>query len=82
MRRSLGLLEGYQGELAGAPAKASRLRTEAARALRTTTKYLAMTQPKSSCDLSDPGQPMTATPDHTHAAANDGGYALTHRTFT
>jgi hypothetical protein len=61
--------EGGQGELAGGSGKDQpAINRRAASALPAITKYLAMGTADSSRDLSNPGEPMTATSDHTHAA--------------
>jgi hypothetical protein len=66
---ALSMISGRSGKLGGGSGKdqpASNRRT--ASTLPTTTKYLAMGTADSSRDLSNPGQPMAAMLDHTHAA--------------
>jgi len=84
-RRSFGLFP--KGVKANSPGGSGKdqpaIYRRAASALPTTTKYLAMGTADTSRDLSNPGQPMTATSDHTHAARQiDWGDALPHRAFT
>jgi len=66
---ALSMISGRSGKLAGGSGKDQpAINRKAASALPTTTKYLAMGTADSSRDLSNPGQPTTATLDHTHAA--------------
>src|SRR6266481_2803190 len=66
---ALSMISGRSGKLAGGSGKDQpAINRRAASALPTTTKYLAMGTADSSHDLSNPGQPMTATLDHTHPA--------------
>jgi hypothetical protein len=66
---ALSMMSGRSGKLAASSGKDQpAINRIIARALPTTTKYLAMGKAGSSRDLNNLGQPMAAMLDHIHVA--------------